>query len=191
MTREALWTLDELTAEVAVALGLGVARQASGRVREIPDRRTIRFYTTRGLLDPPAEFRGRTALYRRRHLLQILAIKRLQARGMSLIEVQQRLLGISERRLSQLAEVNDAPPAAPASVEDDDEPFWKAEPQALQAEVPRSLMSVPLAAGVTLLVEGVGPLDEIDLAALRAAAAPLLKLLAPRRLDANPSEESA
>ena len=77
--REPLWTIDELGAVVALALSVDYAGQANGRVREVPDRRTIRYYTTLGLIDRPARMRGRTALYGRRHLLQLVAIKRLQA----------------------------------------------------------------------------------------------------------------
>jgi hypothetical protein len=80
----ALWTLDELGARVALALAVGYDGQANGRVREVPDGRTIRYYTTLGLIDRPAAMRGRTALYGVRHLLQLTAIKRLQARGLSL-----------------------------------------------------------------------------------------------------------
>ena len=79
---------------MALALAVDYAGQASGRVRDVPDRRTIRYYTTLGLIDRPAAMRGRTALYGLRHLLQLAAIKRLQAHGLSLAEVQQRLVGL-------------------------------------------------------------------------------------------------
>src|SRR5919202_1029774 len=95
-SRAPLWTLDELCAQVALALAADYAGQASGRVREVPDRRTIRYYTTLGLVDRPAAVRGRTALYSTRHLLQLVAIKRLQARGLTLAEVQRRLLGLTD-----------------------------------------------------------------------------------------------
>src|SRR5437763_16140887 len=100
-----LWTLDELTAQSALALAADYPGQASGRVREVPDARTVRYYTTLGLLDRPAAMRGRTALYGRRHLLQLVAIKRLQARGLSLAEVQARLVGRTDRALEDLAQV--------------------------------------------------------------------------------------
>src|SRR5215471_11847087 len=100
-----LWTLDDLSARVALALAQDYEGQPSGRVRDVPDRRTIRYYTTLGLLDRPAEMRGRTAMYGRRHLLQLVAIKRLQARGLSLAEIQQRLVGLPNRRLEALAQV--------------------------------------------------------------------------------------
>src|SRR6516164_9552269 len=97
------WTLDELCEEVAKALEGEGAETLDGRVREVPDRRTIRYYTTLGLLDRPAEMRGRTAYYGPRHLLQLLAIKRLQAMGRSLSVIQQALLGLDDTELRQLA----------------------------------------------------------------------------------------
>src|ERR1700730_17462993 len=98
-----LWTLDELGARVALALAVDYDGQANGRVREVPDRRTIRYYTTLGLIDRPAEMRGRTALYGLRHRLQLVAINRLQAGGPSLGETQTRLLGRTDSALRKLA----------------------------------------------------------------------------------------
>ena len=86
---ETLGTIDELSVAVAAALEEGYAGAPNARVREVPDPRTIRYYTTLGLIDRPAEMRGRTAFYGRRHLLQLVAIKKLQARGRSLAEIQQ------------------------------------------------------------------------------------------------------
>src|SRR6266702_6605341 len=97
--RKELWTIDELGSRVALALSVDYDGQASGRVRDVPDRRAIRWYTTLGLVDRPAAMRGRTALYGRRHLLQLVAIKRLQARGLLLAEIQQRLIGLPNSRL--------------------------------------------------------------------------------------------
>src|SRR6516165_5371840 len=91
------WTIDELGAQVALALSVDYDGPPNSRVREVPDRRTIRYYTTLGLLDRPAEMRGRTAYYGRKHLLQLVAIKKLQAQRLSLAEVQERLLGINDR----------------------------------------------------------------------------------------------
>src|SRR5207253_11468625 len=105
MARETLLTLDELSAAVSRALAVGYAGSANGRVRDVPDRRTIRYYTTLGLIDRPAAMRGRTALYGRRHLLQLVAIKRLQANGLSLAEVQARLVGLTDAALRQSAKL--------------------------------------------------------------------------------------
>jgi DNA-binding transcriptional MerR regulator len=98
-------TIEQLAACVAQALSSGSPDELNGRIRAIPDVRTLRYYTTLGLLDRPAHMRGRTALYRRRHVLQLVAIKRLQAKGLSLADIQARLLGASDAELAKLARV--------------------------------------------------------------------------------------
>jgi hypothetical protein len=110
-------TIDELSAAVADALVIDYPGPPSGRVREVPDRRTIRWYTTIGLLDRPAAMRGRTALYGRRHLLQLVAIKRLQANGYSLADVQEELYGATDTTLTRLARLPESAdePATPVS----------------------------------------------------------------------------
>ena len=81
------WTLTELVAE-AVASIATLPPPKNGQVRAVPDERTVRYYGTLGLLDRPSAMRGRTALYGRRHLAQVVAIKRLQSAGRSLAEIQ-------------------------------------------------------------------------------------------------------
>src|SRR5687767_4733914 len=88
---EPSWTLRELAAEVAGQLARNYEATENGQVRPVPDERSIRYYTTLGLLDRPAAMRGRTALYGRRHLAQVVAIKRLQAVGKALAEIQRLL----------------------------------------------------------------------------------------------------
>jgi DNA-binding transcriptional MerR regulator len=114
MDEHAPWTLGELTARVAAALAVGYRGQSSGRVRDLPDQRAVRWYTTLGLVDRPSAMRGRTALYGRRHLLQLVAIKRLQAAGCSLAEVQQELAAASDERLEHLADLPATAAAPPA-----------------------------------------------------------------------------
>jgi DNA-binding transcriptional MerR regulator len=203
---EPLWTIDQLGAQVALALSVDYSGSLNGRVRDVPDRRTIRYYTTLGLLDRPAEMRGRTAFYGRKHLLQLVAIKRLQARGMPLVEVQQRLLGLTTPALSRLANLpssletltpGSATPVAPASPAPERRArrFWSTvpAPQAANAEHPAAgkkqeaanavlLQSIPLDAEVHLVLAAERPIEEEDLSAIRVAAAPLLKLLEVRRL---------
>ncbi len=171
-----LWTLDELGIRVAIALAVDYEGQANGRVRELPDRRTIRYYTTLGLIDRPAEMRGRTALYGTRHLLQLVAIKRLQTRGLSLAAIQTRLFGRTNAVLRQLAQLPGEDAKPQAAEPGRRERFWNAVPEV------RQLVGVPLADGATLLLNTPRPLDDYDLSALRVAAAPLLKLLKLRRL---------
>ena len=98
------WTIGQLAALVEKALQTaGYNGQGSGRVRSLPDLRTIRYYTTIGLLDPPAEMRGRKACYGRRHVLQLVAIKRLQSRGMALVQVQESMVGANDSALGRWA----------------------------------------------------------------------------------------
>jgi DNA-binding transcriptional MerR regulator len=130
MNEHASWTLAELTDRVAAALAVGYQGQSSGRIRDLPDQRAIRWYTTLGLVDRPGAMRGRTALYGRRHLLQLVAIKRLQAAGRTLAEVQGELAAASDERLERVA---DLPVAATA-------------PAVATAPRPRAAASPPAAA---------------------------------------------
>ncbi|MCK6551862.1 helix-turn-helix domain-containing protein, partial [Myxococcota bacterium] len=100
------WTIEALGEAVRAALSVGYEGQVNGQVRDVPDRRTIRYYTTLGLLDRPV-MRGRTAIYGRRHLLQLVAIKRLQAEGLALADVQARLTGLGLAALKKLAALPD------------------------------------------------------------------------------------
>ena len=75
----------------------------SARVRAVPDVRTIRYYTTLGLIDRPAEMQGRTAMYGLRHVEQLVAIKRLQAQGLTLSDIQHRMIGMPAEDLKKLA----------------------------------------------------------------------------------------
>lgn len=108
MNENGPWTIGELSDLVLRVLhssGLleaDYAGQPSGRVRAIPDERTIRWYSSIGLLDKPT-MRGRTALYGRRHLCQLVAIKRLQAQGRSLSQVQEDLVGATDATLEGIA----------------------------------------------------------------------------------------
>src|SRR6516165_11671463 len=107
MTEQASWTLDELVRRVAAALaGSAYPGAPNGRVRELPDRRVVRWYTTTGLVDRPV-MQGRTAQYGRRHLQQIVAVKRRQAAGRSLAEIQAELAGATDETLRRVAAVPD------------------------------------------------------------------------------------
>jgi DNA-binding transcriptional MerR regulator len=179
---------------VARALSLDYEGQTNGQVRDIPDRRTIRYYTTLGLIDRPAAMRGRTALYGRRHLVQLVAIKRLQAAGRSLGEIQQLLLGLSTAKLQQLARLpanlESLPETAPAPETEEAAPprppgpFWSALPAPVSdaTSLVQALHSIPLAEGAALLLTHSDTPAAEDVEAIRAAAEPLLQLLEKRRL---------
>jgi DNA-binding transcriptional MerR regulator len=182
MSIDAQWTIDELAQFVGEALAVDYAGQTSGRVREVPDRRTIRWYTTIGLLDRPAAMRGRTALYGRRHLSQLVAVKRLQADGRTIAEVQEVLLGVDDATLDDLARLPDSlePPASVPPAR-----FWAARP-AMPTSAATVIPSLRLADGVTLVLDGASrPLDPADLAAIAEAATALLDVLHDRGLAAE------
>jgi DNA-binding transcriptional MerR regulator len=122
------WTILELTELAAGALAATQSARASatvvaasdgapsnpvrtnGRVREVPNERLVRWYVTVGLVDPPLSRRGRAARYGRRHLLQLVAVKRRQAEGRSLAEIQAELAGATDEALATVARVPAARP---------------------------------------------------------------------------------
>jgi hypothetical protein len=196
------WTLDQLAQRVGSALSVDYSGQASGRVREVPDQRAIRWYTTIGLVDRPAAMRGRTALYGRRHLLQLVAIKRLQAAGLSLAEIQRELAGATDAQLERVARLPAREPAPRPTVAAARPAFWRRAGELPAAPAGRrglasvgeetpvgpppgetepagavAMQAVRLEDGVTLLLEGSGKLGADEVAAIRAAAEPLLDLV--------------
>jgi hypothetical protein len=133
MATEPRWTLDELVRRVAATLaGPAYPGAPNRRVRDVPDRRAVRWYTTIGLVDRPSAMQGRTALYGTRHLLQIVAIKRRQADGRSLAEIQAELAGATNETLRRVASVSNEVIAAeprPASASATEPPRTVGEPQ--------------------------------------------------------------
>jgi DNA-binding transcriptional MerR regulator len=226
-----MWTLDELVERARAALAAEYSGAPNGRVRDLPDRRSIRWYAQTGLVDRPAGMRGRTALYGPRHLLQLVALKRRQAGGLSLAQIQAELTGATDAELAAIARVPEAllaagstpvdyvfPDAAPSRAH-----FWTtvpspgtaaemADPAARTGEAPAGITDpaprtggrrrggpparatspagaddaaqpvggVALGGGAILVLPT--PLTPADLAAVTAAAAPLMTLLAERGL---------
>ena len=208
-----LWTLGELGEQVQRALAATPLVPRNGRIRAVPDRRTIRYYTTIGLIDRPAAMRGRTALYGQRHLHQLLAIKQLQARGLSLAEVHERLIGLADDELATLASLPQASPLPasttlpktppiPNTYQPNDDRAPIANPAIIGAPAPPVRLSEPspitshptaryqgfaLASGITLLLQDQPTLSEDDIRLLQHAAAPLLDAF--RLLGTKPSSK--
>src|SRR3954467_4007627 len=105
------WTLTELAPPPSEALAAEPGR-VNGRVQEVPNERLIRWYTTIGLVDPPLSRRGRIALYGPRHLLQVVAVKRRQAAGRTIAEIQTELAGAPDTVLQQISGLHVQPPDA-------------------------------------------------------------------------------
>jgi DNA-binding transcriptional MerR regulator len=182
------WTSGELAALAAQALG--GARVGDGRVTGVPDPRLIRWYTTIGLLDRPTIAAGRVARYGPRHLLQLVAVKRLQAQGLPLAQIQVRLAGATDDQLRRVADLppglTDAPTATPTPTTEDDR-FWARRPApAKTPEVDSTSDTVSrvhglrLPGGVTLLLPSEPTPPAYD--DIAAAARPLLDVLAAHGL---------
>ena len=199
-----MWTLDELVERVREALAAEYPGAPNGRVRDVPDRRAIRWYTTIGLVDRPLGMRGRTALYGPRHLQQLVAIKRWQAQGRSLSQIQADFVFLTPRDLTEASRVpehllaDDAPETVPDVVH---RPRFWADRPAPQTDIPampadrpvtgRSAVEtrpvetapvhgVTLGGGVILLLPR--PATDTDRADIAAAAEPLMSLLESRGL---------
>lgn len=199
--KEERFTIEVLEAAAQEALAQGYDGPKTGKIRAFPDLRTLRYYTTLGLLDRPAELRGRTAYYGRRHLLQVVAIKRLQAQGRTLGDIQAQLTGQSDVALEALAQLPADLSLTPAAMPERPEPprreasFWASVPAAeTQAETrplaaapeavtpEADLLGITLGDGAHLLFRPNRTLDAEEAEALRDAAAPLLALMASRGL---------
>jgi DNA-binding transcriptional MerR regulator len=199
-----LWTIEQLPDQVAALLADNYDGQSNGRVRELPNGRTIRWYTTIGLVDRPMAMRGRTALYGWRHLLQLAAVKKLQSAGRTLAEIQELLLGATDRRLQELAEIPRAhvdvvTPQVDVKVS---ESFWKSAAHGRPTAAPdddsvvgidsdavvKTVHGIRLGDSVTVLLEAATRAPDADeLAAIESAAAPLLELLG--RMGLAPTRE--
>jgi hypothetical protein len=211
-----LWTLVELAELAAEALATpgtvdpdgsdgsdGPDRgpvRANGRVRDVPNERLIRWYGTVGLVDPPLSRRGRVARYGRRHLLQLVAVKRRQVEGKSLAEIQAELAGATDEALAAVARVPALGPGLAQGASAEPDRFWARRPQQPAAEastagadsggggVPTAglVHGIRLAPGVMLLLDSADrePGPE-DMAGIMNAAWPLLRELASRGLGAS------
>lgn len=197
--------LPDLVGAVAELLASGYGGVRSGRIRDLPDARTVRWYQTLGMVDRPAAFQGRTALYGRRHVLQLAAIKKLQSSGLPLAEIQRGLAGRTDGELARsagvtLKDVDQAVARAVrgrpetgtdglgAAVAGDASPksrrdtaFWKSPPATaerplLVPSVPRGMQSVRLGEVGMLLWSG-RPLTAAERSNLDRLGAPLIAFL--------------
>ncbi len=185
------YPLDALVQRVRAELDRRGMEQVNGQVSAYPDGRTLRYYTSLGLLDPPVETRGRRAYYGRRHLLQAVAVKALQAQGLPLQEIQLRLTGQSDEQLVALIGRPTAPrfwTAPPETAAGDAIPEAEAAASGRGSAVAISPIAVRLSDGVVLVVEPAISATTDDIQAIQAAAGPLVHELRRRGLLPDPKE---
>lgn len=135
--REGEWDLEGLQTAVCDALTRVDVAPSDDRISALPDKRTLRYYRTLGLLDRPKRYDGRRAIYSGRHWLQVICIKLLQARGHSLAQLQRMLAGATTHQL--MAAVREA--------------LENPAPETDEAEGLRSLMTVELQPGVLVTLD--------------------------------------
>jgi hypothetical protein len=166
-------TLRELVDITSELLGSMRIEQRDGRATARPDARAVRYYISLGLVDRPLGYRGTSALYGERHVLQILASKVLQSKGHTLPAIQQQLLGRDDRALAALL-----PPVLPPSAS----PVTPIAPTGSSI-----LVSIPVRPGVTVQIDpsvladarGLQRLVDDVARAVRAAAGSLSTVSSP------------
>jgi len=203
---EKRWTIFELGQEVSRALSRDYGGPPNERIQPIPQKRTIRYYTSLGILDRPVQMQGRTALYGRRHLLQLVAIKRLQEQGASLSDIQSRLANLGDKQLAEVARLPEPSKSTRPVYEPREEKFWETAPAAPgapatpadqppraapgpararkseEASEPALVTRIRVAPGVELFFDTERAADRSDARALHEAAAPLVLALKSRGL---------
>ena len=95
-------SLCGLISELAGALPSFAGKQQKYGVSTYPDERTIRYYMNEGLVDKPAKYRGTSAVFSYRHVLQVLAVKYLQAEYLPLNKIKNMLSGLGEKELEDI-----------------------------------------------------------------------------------------
>lgn len=94
--------LDELLDSANSFMDAVAPVQPNDRVTETLSERTLRYYISQGLVDRPSGKEGAAALYGYRHLLQLLAIKRLQASYLPVRKIREILPNSSDKELKAI-----------------------------------------------------------------------------------------
>jgi DNA-binding transcriptional MerR regulator len=94
--------LDELIDIANSFIELIAPEQPSERVSERLNERALRYYMAEGLIDRPVGKSGTSSLYGNRHLLQILALKRLQSSFLPIKHIKEVLPDKSDDELRSI-----------------------------------------------------------------------------------------
>ena len=74
--------------ELASALCATLPKPSDGRISGQIDVRLVRYYQSAGLLESPLRYEGRSAVYGRQHVVDLVCVRALQARGLGLGQIQ-------------------------------------------------------------------------------------------------------
>jgi DNA-binding transcriptional MerR regulator len=95
--------MEELLNIANSFVGVIAPVQPSDRVAETLNERNLRYYISEGLVDRPLGKEGVSALYGYRHLLQILALKRLQVEYLPVKRIKEILPQATNEELESIA----------------------------------------------------------------------------------------
>jgi DNA-binding transcriptional MerR regulator len=76
--------------------------QERGTVTNVPDERTIRYYLAEGLIQAPEEKQGTASVFGYMNLLQLVAVKKLQAEHLPIRKIRELMAGKSAQALETL-----------------------------------------------------------------------------------------
>lgn len=91
-----------MAGEAAKILAESGLAQERGTVSDLPDERTVRYYLAEGLLSAAEEKQGTASVFGYRHLLQLLAVKKLQAEHLPIRKIRELVEGRELRELQRL-----------------------------------------------------------------------------------------
>jgi len=91
--------------------------QVRGTVTSVPDERTIRYYLAEGLIQPADERQGTASVFEYRHLLQLVAVKKLQAEHLPIRKIRELVAGKTEPELETLLGIGGTPRSGAADSE--------------------------------------------------------------------------
>lgn len=107
-------SIEQLASKVTAWCDLHKVVPANGQVATDTQVRTLRYYRTLGLMDPPAG-----GGFSERHYLQACAVRVFQAQGLPLSRIHSMLFGRSDNDLCSILQAaeSQAPPELPPAAE--------------------------------------------------------------------------
>jgi len=94
--------LPEFTAVAERVVNALNFEQSRGTVTSVPVERTIRYYLAEGLIQPADERQGTASVFGYLHLLQLVAVKKLQAEHLPIRKIRELVQGKAEQELESL-----------------------------------------------------------------------------------------
>lgn len=118
-------SIEQLAGKVTAWCDQHQVVPANGQVANDTQPRTLRYYRTLGLMDPPAG-----GGFSERHYLQACAIRVLQAQGLPLSRIHSMLFGRSDDELRSILQATEsqAPPELPPNTESSSTPSLQTMP---------------------------------------------------------------